>query len=106
MVLPRGGPLPVLAYQKRGGVRSGRPRLVRCQFRDVLGELGEDRTSEVHPTRICKGFERAGSVEMAFDFQRGRAVAGRLDTPEAFAREAPRPSIPRPWIVQRRTEWS
>ena len=26
--------------------------------------------------------------------------------PEAFAREAPRPSIPRPWIVQRRTEWS
>ena len=57
-------PLLVAACGKRVGVRDGRPRLLGHQLRDVLGELGEDRTSEVHPTRICKGFERAGNVEI------------------------------------------
>jgi hypothetical protein len=33
-------------------------------------------------------------------------VAPASTIPEAFAREAPRPSIPRPSIVQRRAEWS
>jgi hypothetical protein len=33
-------------------------------------------------------------------------VAPASTIPEAFAREAPRPSIPRRSIVQRRAEWS
>src|SRR5258706_13282218 len=35
------------ACGKRVGVRSGRPRLLRDQLRDVLGKLGKHCTSEV-----------------------------------------------------------
>jgi hypothetical protein len=73
---------PFSRLRKRVGVRSGRPRLLRDQLRDVLGKLGKDCTSEVHPARICECFERAGNAEMIFDFQQSRVAASCLD-PEA-----------------------
>jgi len=56
-------------------------RLVSYRSGDVLGELGKDRPSEVDPARVCKSLERAGNVEMAFDFQQGRVASTRFDSP-------------------------
>jgi len=48
---------------------------------DVLGELGKDRAGEVYPAGVCKSLERAGNVELAFDFQQGRVASARFDSP-------------------------
>src|SRR5712671_5311855 len=92
VVPPRRSLLPVLGCSKRVGAGGGSLRLLSYQLRDVLGKLGKDCTSEVHPTRICKGFERAGNVEMAFDLQQGRVASSRLDTPRGV-RPRSTPSI-------------
>ena len=81
-------------------------RLLSHQLADILGKLGEEGTSEMHPARICKGFERSGYVEIARDLHKVVSSPVASTVPEALAREAPCRSIPRPWIVQRRPGWS
>jgi len=77
IILPRRSLLPVLGC--RIEARACGVRRLSYQLRDVLGKFGKDRASEVHPARICKGFERTGDVEIAFDSQQGRFAASRLD---------------------------
>ena len=49
-------------------------RLLSHQLADILGKLGKEGTSEMHPARICKGFERSGNIEIARDLQQGRRI--------------------------------
>ncbi len=56
----------------------------------------------MHAAGIGEGFEWSRNGELAVDGELGRLLASDLALPEASAREAPRPSMPRPSIVQLR----
>ena len=101
VILPRRRPLVFFAGAKRVGLRSSCSlRPLGHELCDVFGKFGKDRAGEMHAAGIGKGFERPGNVEIALDFQQGRSPPVASTVPEAFAREAPRPSMPRPSIVQ------